>query len=156
MNLKHIILSGLFLLAFTCQTKAQSSKVIWNSKGEVEQSIRQIKTSKNGETNSAISFQFCYIKFSTLIDSGSFLISNQVELTHLIEDLQGAIKKSKEKTSFEWSRKNYTLKSGGANSAKKGNFKLFIGKSLCPMDKKNTKKLIKAIQTIKDQLKEEA
>lgn len=155
MKTKSILLSGILVVICSIQSFAQSKDIIWNGKGDVKQSVSHIQSDKNGKSQSQIFYQFNYTRYTTMVDSGSFSISNQKELAHLIEDLQGAIKKSKEASSFEWSRGKYKIKSGGNNSKKKGTFKLFIGENLCPMDKKNAKKMIKAMEPLMDQLQQE-
>tara|TARA_B110000211_G_scaffold234670_1_gene305497 strand:+ start:963 stop:1427 length:465 start_codon:yes stop_codon:yes gene_type:complete len=150
---KSTILSGIFFILFSFQGFSQSSSsVIWKGKGDVAQSISHIVPAGK---HSKLFYKFKNVRYATMVDSGSFYIDNQKDLIHFIEALKGAIKKSKEPGSFEWSNKKYTVKSGGNNSTEKGSFKIFIGDNFCPMDKKNAKKIIKAIEPILEKFKKE-
>lgn len=144
-----IILIALSVLALFTE-KSFAGNEIWNGKGDAQQSVSLIK--EKGKTK--VFYSFKNVRFVTMIDTGSFVISNQNELNLLITDLQGAIKKSSEESSYEWSRGKYTIKSGGNNSPKKGTFKIWIGDKHCPMDKKNAQKLIKALTPVIEELEE--
>lgn len=141
MKAGRTILGIIFIAVLGIKTIAQNNNVIWNGTGDAEQSVSVIEA--KGKTK--IFYSFKNVRFVTMVDSGSFSIATQQAANLFIADLLGAIKKSGEESSFEWSRGIYNIKSGGNNSGKKGTFKIWIGEKHCPMNKKNALKLIKAI-----------
>ena len=150
MKIKNLLLAIVFLGLSLTESFAGNGNVIWNGTGDATQSVSLIQS--KGKTK--VFYYFKNVRFVTMVDSGSFTIANQKELNLLIEDLKGAITKSGEESSFEWSRGKYTIKSGGNNSPKKGTFKIWIGEKHCPMNKKNAQKLIKALTGVVDDLEE--
>ena len=86
-------------------------------------SISYFNYHKNkGVSKSIIEYKFKHVRYGSIVDRGSFYILTQSELNQLINDLEGAIEKSTIE-GFEWSRSNYTLKSGGNNSPQKAHLK---------------------------------
>ena len=143
------IFTGLSLNIFS-----QDKKVIWNGTGEATQTATLITTNTKGISKSIIEYTFKNVRYGSIVDRGSFYILTQTELNQFISDIEGALEKSEETGGYEWSRSNYTIKSGGNNSQKKGTFKIWVGEKHCPFKKKDALKLIKELKSVISSLNE--
>lgn len=138
----------LFLFTLSLNVFSQDKKVIWSGTGDATQSATLITTTTKGIAKSIVKYTFKNIRYGSIIDRGSFYILTQSELNQFIKDIQGALEKSQETGGYEWSRSNYTIKSGGNNSPKKGTFKIWVGEKHCPFKKKDALKLIKKLKAV--------
>ena len=154
MNLKAIITTTILTLTLVLNVFAQDKKIIWSGSGEATQSATLITTKNKGVSKSIVEYKFKHVRYGSIVDRGSFYILTQSELNQLISDLDGAIEKSTTSEGFEWSRSNYTLKSGGNNSPQKGTFKIWVGEKHCPFKKKDAIKLVKSLKSVLSSLDE--
>lgn len=137
-------LMGLFVLfSFV---SASEGNIVWTGSGDQTQTISLIKNTKDGKPANKLLYKFKNVRFTTMIDTGSFTLYKQSEVNQFIADLNGAISKVSDETKTEYSRKKYTVSVGGNSSKVKNNFWIEVGDKFCPIHKKDAKKLIKVLE----------
>ena len=151
---QKLFLLLIILFTLSLNVFSQDKKVIWSGTGNASQSATLITSTTKGIAKSIVNYKFKNIRYGSIVDRGSFYILTQTELNQFIADIEGALEKSEETGGYEWSRSNYTIKSGGNNPQKKGTFKIWVGEKHCPFKKKDALKLIKELKSVVSSLNE--
>ena len=146
MKSKAILYLGVAILFLSFTAYQETKTIIWSGTGDAIQNVVLKKTVNDQKAVSNILYSFKNVRYGSIIDTGSFTLKTQEEISQLLIDLKDAIEKTGAEHKIVWERSKYTLSAGGIAPLKKGHFRIEVGEVFCPIHKKDAKKLIKVLE----------